>query len=470
MEISQDLLNRTCLEQAALIAQKRLSSEELVRLYLAQIDRLNPKLQAFVAVYAQSAIREARRKDVRVRAGEVLPPFHGVPIGIKDLNFVRLMRTRYGSAGMLPIWAPFDDATVSPLRRAGFVILGKLATSEFGALPVTEPEIHPPTRNPWNPDYTAGGSSGGSAVAVSAGLLPVAHGSDGGGSIRIPASFTGLVGLKPARGRIPNQFNLSDRQILYTSGALTRTVDEAAALLDIMAGITDGKPHWATPPSQPFSQLARKSPGKLRIRVTYDSPVCKADPEVKAAIAGVAKTLSSLGHEVFESEGPSGATVEEFLVLWQFLIASLPLVFWSRVQPITRWLRDEGRKLKAKDVLKHHRELERRFLLWFESADLWLTPTVPVLAPRIGAFSQNEDPVSTFMKVAELGAFTAFCNVTGQPAISVPAGLSKLGIPIGAQLIGPPQGEAVILQVARQLEEALPWIHPHLTRVISGGT
>ena len=191
---------------AKLVREGAISSEELVRHHLARIEAKNPSLSAFVTVF-DDAVKVARRKDrERLRHRDALPPFHGVPIGIKDLNAVRFTRTHFGSRGMPAIVLPFDDANVRPLRRAGFVILGKLSTSELGAMPVTEPDIHPPTRNPWSPTHTAGGSSGGSAAAVAAGMLPIAQGSDGAGSIRIPSSFCGLYGLKPSRGRIVNQF------------------------------------------------------------------------------------------------------------------------------------------------------------------------------------------------------------------------------------------------------------------------
>lgn len=452
-----ELISLSALEQAALISKKQLSSEELVRALLDRSEKLNPKLQAFVEIYRKDALCWAREKDRQTLTGAPLPAFHGVPIGIKDLNLVRGKRTRMGSRGFLPFWAPCDDASVSPLRRAGFVILGKLATSELGALPITEPDIHPPTRNPWNADHTPGGSSGGSATAVAAGLLPVAHASDGGGSIRIPASFTGLVGLKPARGRLRNQFRLPDRQIMYTTGALTRTVADSAALLDIMAGITEGKPHWATPPAEPFAVLAAKKPPRLRVRLTFDSPFVKADPEVREAIMATARLLESLGHKVEETALPEHTDIEDFLPLWKRLIADFPLMRWSLAQPITRWLREGGVMLKTKEVHARHLELEKLFLDWFSGTDLWLTPTVPVLPPRVGQYSQQGEIEPTFKKIAEIAAFTAFCNVTGQPAISLPAGHSRSGLPIGAHLVGPVQGEALLLQVAREIEEHRPW-------------
>src|SRR5262245_30835997 len=255
-----EVLSATALEQAALVRTRAISSEELVRLYLDRIDRIDGRLNSFVERFPRRALRDARAKDAAGRAGEALPPFHGVPIGIKDLNFVRFAWTRMGSRATLPIFALLDDRTTAGIRRGGFVILGKLATSEVGAMPVTEPDTHPPTRNPWNVWHTSGGSSGGSGAAVAARLLPVAHGSDGAGSIRIPSAFCHLYGLKPSRGRLPNAFGRPDRDVLYTCGPLTRSVEDAAAMLDVMAGIDVGRPHWAPPPPRPYRALSAAPP------------------------------------------------------------------------------------------------------------------------------------------------------------------------------------------------------------------
>lgn len=218
-----DWLDASGLEQARGIRERRVSSEELVRGYLARIARRNPSLQAFVEVAYQRAPRWAREKDALTRKSAALPPFHGVPLGIKDMGLVRGFRAQFGARSLRYLWPPFDDYSVRALRRAGFVMIGKLATSEVGAMPVTEPDIHPPTRNPWNLEHTPGGSSGGSAAAVAAGLLPLAHGSDGGGSLRIPAALCGVFGFKPSRGRIRNAYGRDDARLLYSCGPITRT-------------------------------------------------------------------------------------------------------------------------------------------------------------------------------------------------------------------------------------------------------
>lgn len=438
-----------------LLREGAVSSEEVCRATLERIHALDGGLSSFTAVF-DDALREARRKDrIRSRGGP-LPPFHGVPIGIKDLNIVRFRPTRFGSRGMPRLVLPLDDRDVRAIRRGGFVIVGKLATSELGAMPVTEPEIHPPTRNPWDPGRSAGGSSGGSAAAVAAGLLPLAHGSDGAGSIRIPASFCGIFGLKPSRGRVPNAYGLPDRDVLYTSGPMARSVSDAAALLDVMAGVGTGRTRRVPAPPRPFAERPTRPP-RLRVRFVLESPIVATDPEVRAATLRTARLLERLGHSVEESSLPPAA-VGEFLPLWQRLIGGVPLMDWRRAQPVTRWLRegalaDRRRRL---DVGAIRGRLERRFAPAFAGAEVWLTPSVAVPPPRIGAFD-GLDAAAAFAAAAELAAFTAVVNLLGLPAVSVPAGLTSGGVPVGVQLVGGHFREEDLLALAWELEEAAPW-------------
>lgn len=443
------------LELAAWIRDGAVSSAEVVGAALERIHRLDGGLSSFVTVY-DDALAQARRKDRLRASGRPLPPFHGVPIGIKDLNVVRFRTTRFGSRALPRIPLPFDDRDVRVLRRAGFVIVGKLATSELGALPFTEPDIHPPTRNPWDPSRTSGGSSGGSGAAVAAGLLPLAQGSDGAGSIRIPSSFCGLVGIKPSRGRIPNLFGLPDRRILYTSGPMARTVSDAAALLDVMAGIDTGRTHWAPPPARPFAERPARSP-RLRFRMTLESRVTDTAPEVAAAVRETARLLERLGHSVEEGSLPVTA-IDDFLPLWQDLIGGMPLVRWSRAQPVTRWLREGAlaNRRAGLDVAARFDRLLATFAPAFATADAWLMPTVAVTAPRVGALA-GLAPRDAFLEAARLGAFTALVNLVGLPAVSLPAGLSAAGLPIGVQLVGSMFGESDLMAVAWDLEEARPW-------------
>ncbi|MFZ5443542.1 MAG: amidase [Myxococcota bacterium] len=451
-----DVLAATALEQAHLIRTRQLSSEELTRATLERIDARNGHLHAFVRVFHRRALRTAKAKDAMVKRGEPLPVFHGVPIGIKDLNFVRFSRTSMGSRGALPLISPVDDKSAASARRGGFVFVGKTATSEVGAMPVTEPDIHEATANPWNPLHTAGGSSGGAAASVAGGLLSIAHGSDGGGSIRLPSGFCHLFGHKPSRGRVPNAFGAPDKEILYTCGPLAQSVADAAAFLDVLAGLDIGRPHWAPPPARRYLDGLAPPSRPLRIRFTTVTPLGPTDPEVAAAVVRTAKLLADQGHHVEEGTMPS-ATLEEFLPVWQRLISGVPLIRWSRAQPITKWLREVGARLDPEQVLKTRRELERRFLTAFDEVDVWLTPTSPTPAPRIGAFTGDKSPEQGFAEAAVLGSFTAIFNVTGQPAASVPSGLSSRGLPMGVQVAGKPFADDVVLSVSRQLEELMPW-------------
>jgi amidase len=450
-----DVLAATALEQAGMIRARAISSEELARTYLDRIERLNPGLNAFVSVFRRGALADAREKDRLVRAGGALPTFHGVPIGIKDLNFVRGAWTRMGSRATLPIFSPIDDRTTASIRRGGFVILGKLATSELGAMPVVEPDTHAPTRNPWSPKHTAGGSSGGSGAAVAGGLLPIAQGSDGGGSIRIPSALCHLYGIKPSRGRVPNAFGKEDRDILYTCGPIARSVEDAAAMLDVMAGLDGGTPHWAPPPRMTYRALLGAKVEPLRIRFTTKNPLVVTHPEIAAAVEAAARLLGEMGHHVEEGTLPDG-TLEEFLPLWQHLVSDIPLVRWSRAQPVTRWLAEPGKALDAAAMTALRRSIAARHLAAYNEVDVWLTPAVAIPAPEVGAFARLS-PEEAFRGAAQLGAFTAAFNITGQPAASLPVGLTKEGLPMGLQISGRELADDVVLAVSKQLEEAAPW-------------
>jgi amidase len=452
----EDVLAKTALEQAALIRSKEISSEELTRAVLARIDAKNPTLNAFVTVFHDSAIRTAKSKDAAVRKGGTLPVFHGVPLGVKDMNYVRFARTRMGSRGTLPFPSPMDDRSATSLRRGGFVFVGKTATSEFGALPVTEPDIHPPTVNPWNTAHLSGGSSGGAAAAVAAGILSIAHGSDGGGSVRIPSAFCHLFGHKASRGRFPNAFGIPDKHILYTCGPLAQTVGDAAAMVDLLARLDINEPHWAPAPAKLYRETCAIPPKALRIRFTTHTPLMATDPDIKAGVERAAKLLADQGHDVAEAKFPT-ATLEEFLPVWAHLIAHVPLVRWSKVQPVTKYLYDEGMKLTPAQALALQQSLAARFLAAFDDVDVWLTPTSPVTAPKVGSLVEGRTPEMGFKTAAPLGSFTAIFNVTGQPASSVPMGLASNGLPMGLQVVGKPLADDVVLALSKQLEGLMPW-------------
>jgi amidase len=448
----RDVLRKSALEQAALIRRGLVSSVELTRAYLERIARLDPQLSAFVQVLGERALAEAKAHD---RKDADLPPFWGVPTAVKDLNAAKGSFSRFGSRAFERLFSPVDDATVAQLRRAGFVIVGKTATSELGALPVTEPDIHPPTRNPWDLARTAGGSSGGAGAAVAAGLVPIAQGSDGAGSIRIPAALNHLVGIKPSRGRVENSYGHDDRHIIYTCGPLARTVRDAAAMLDAMAGLSVGTPHWAPRPAAPFLELCERRPHKLRLRVVTTSRFTETEPEIAAATLRIAHLAESLGHEVKDG-APQEGSLEEFLPVWQRLTSEAPVHDWALTQPVTRWLAEAGAKIRPEDVRRLCETMAARVLAWFGDADAWITPSVAIAPPFVGEW-KGLPPAEAFARAARLGAFTAPLNVGGQPAVSIPAGFSSAGHPIGVQLVGRSNDEGTILALARQLEREAPW-------------
>jgi amidase len=449
-----DLLELSALQQAKLIARRELASEELTRLYLSRIEALNPTYQAFVQVWPEEALASAKKKDAQVRAGGPLPAFHGVPMGIKDLYLVRGHITRFGSrAAMLP--APVDCVTTRALRRGGFVLLGKTTTSEFGIMPVTEPENHAPTRNPWDSHRSAGGSSGGAGAAVACAMLPIAHASDGAGSIRIPASLGHLYGLKPSRGRVPNAFGRDDRTIMYTCGPLTRTVEDAAALLDVYAGLDVGKPHWLAPPSRPYAATWNQRPERLRVGLMVDNPISPTHPAMREAAERVARLLEAAGHTVELRTAPP-VNLDEFMPIYQTLAADAPIMVPHRAQPITQWMRSAGKRLPRGAGARAQTELTIRLTRMMEGLDLMVSPTLGVPIPEIGRW-RNLPPEVAFAEAAHMGAYTAGANITGSPAATIPAGLLEGRWPMGVQIVARPGEDALVLQVSHLLEQQMPW-------------
>jgi amidase len=445
-----DLVSLSALEQAALVRSGAVSSEELTRVYLDRIARLDGELHAFVEVMAERALRAARRADAR-GAPDNLPLF-GVPVAIKDANAVRGTFMRFGSRAFAGFFTPFDDAVVAQLRRAGLIIVGKTATSELGILPLTEPDTHPPTRNPWDLEVTPGGSSGGAASAVAARMVPFAQGSDGGGSVRIPASFCGLVGFKPSRGVVPNPFGFDQPDILWTCGPLARSVDDAAALLDAMIPRQPSVPGFlARLRSEPRAEATRRP---LFVRFATDVDVVETSPDARAAVERAAKILSAWGHEVEPGPTEVKLAIEDFLPIWQETVASIPVADWTLTEPLTRWLAETGKELRREDVARTRAFIASRVLARFGDADLWVTPTVAMEPIRVGSM-RDLPPAELFRRAAEFGVFTAPFNVSGQPAISIPVALSRHGHPIGVQLTGRHGGDLLVLSVARRLENEL---------------
>jgi amidase len=453
-----ELVFASALEQADLIRSRQLSPVELVSLYLERIEDLDPKLNAFVTVCADEALADARRAEVTT--GE-LPPFHGVPLPIKDLTQTAGIRTTFSSKAFAHHVPSGDTAVVRRLREAGFVLLGKTNAPEFGTIAVTESELNGACRNPWDTNVTPGGSSGGAAAAVAAGLAPAAQGTDGGGSIRIPASCCCLFGLKPARGRVSNAPNGDGSVALGTNGPITRTVADAAAMLDVMAGYEWGDPYWVPPPRSPFLTDVDAEPGALRIAITTTPPLdLPVDPACIRAAEEAAALLAELGHEVVEAS-PAWRSDEFFplfLRVWRLSPAMHPVSDGGLLEPHNRALVDDAAAMSSVEYGRTVLRLQmfaRSFAAFFADHDAVLTPTLALQPVPIG--SMFEDPEGPVQACVRFTPFTPVANLTGQPAVSLPLSRSEGGVPVGVQLIGRPAGEAMLLRVSAQVERARPW-------------
>ncbi|HSF61894.1 MAG TPA: amidase [Gaiellaceae bacterium] len=448
----------SAVDQARLIRTREVSSVELVQVYLERIARLDPALNAFVTVRGDAALADARAAD----AARTDAPFHGVPIAIKDLTATAGIRTTYSSRAYAEYVPDFDMAVARRLREAGFVILGKTNTPEFGTTAFTESELNGATRNPWNPERTPGGSSGGAAAALAAGLVPVAHGTDGGGSIRIPASCCGVFGLKPSRGRVSSA-PFTSLEGLSTSGPISRSVVDAAHLLDVLSGYEAGDPWWAPPPERPFAEAVTEPPDTLRVAVTSVPPVdAPVDSECAAALSSAAALLGELGHSVAEVTPPWGEPGLEhtFITVWQVGPALHPVDDLSLLTPLNRGLVESASVSSAVDYARavvRLQALARRIVAFWQEFDVVLTPTLALPPVPIGWQESVEGAIEQLLRNIVFTPFTAIANLTGLPAMSLPLHWSENGMPIGVQAIGPPAGEVVLLQLAAQLEATCPW-------------
>jgi amidase len=464
----------TVTELAAAIRSGETSSAEITEHYLDRIGRLNDQVGAFYTVTSELAAEQAAAADKAAAAsrhdGSTLPPLTGVPIPIKDLNMVAGVRLTYGSAILADNVADADDYVVEHLRSAGIVITGKTATPEFGLPCYTETRIGPPARTPWDLSRSAGGSSGGAAAAVAAGLAPAAQGSDGGGSIRIPASVCGLVGIKPTRGRISQGPMMPDLVGLSTDGPLARTVADAALLLDAMTGNHPGDmytlPELAD--GQSFLGCARRDPGKLRIARSLTTLIDGAEvhPDCVAAYEDASALLASLGHEVVDVDLPfPKEAVPSFLALWYAMATLAPIAPEQEDQllPLTRYLRGKGMELSAADLLLHQAILQgsaRPAMAAMLGYDAILTPTLALPPRPVGWFDEVEPP-ENFVRQTQFTPWTALYNLSGQPAVSVPLYWSADGLPIGVMLAGQMAAEGTLISLSAQLEAARPWKDKH---------
>jgi amidase len=434
---------------AAQVRDGQVSPRELAEQAIARIEATNPKLNFLVT----EAFDFTEPVD---------GPFRGVPMLVKDLTETSGIRTTFSSRAYADYVPENDPATVRRIRAAGFTILGKSNTPEFGITCVTESDLNGACLNPWDTSRTPGGSSGGAAAAVAAGVLPLAHGSDGGGSIRIPASCCGLFGLKPSRGRVSPAPYVSGSLELSQQAGLSISVRDAAAFLDLLAGYEPGDAHWAPPPERPFLDEVGRDPGRLRIALTVEPPMpYDVEPAVAAVAREAADVLAGLGHDVVEATPPwrDESLLGTFARIWQLTPALYPSVDPALLMPLNRALYDRAHNTSSVEYAKAGTALmmlARRVVAFWNDVDVVLTPTLAKLPAPIGWIFETDDPWEQFDRGAVMTPFTPLMNVTGQPAASVPFGIVD-GLPVGVQLIGPPAGEAVLFRLAAQLEDAHPW-------------
>lgn len=442
---------------------RELSAAELLEACLAAVDQLNPELNAVIWRNDEQARGAAAEADRRLAEGDTAP-FLGIPIPIKDLTQVAGWPVTFGSHGAPEGPSPESELVADLLAQAGFVLCGRTNTPEFGPITVAENLRYGISRNPWDPTRSPGGSSGGAAAAVAAGMFPIAHANDGGGSIRIPASYCGLVGLKPSRGRVPR---LAQSWLgAVVEGVVTRDVADAAAVLDTLAMWDRLAWYNAPAPVRPFAAETGTTPGQLRIGLMSEAPLgIPTDESCVAGARAAAATLEQLGHLVEQVEVPtiSEEMIAPFIVLTQGGLADYDGVDWSAVEPHIAHQRRLSGETSAYDYALAARTLEllsrREVVRWGRDFDVLLTPTSAILPPVAGAVleAQHANPEAPVLDVVASVSFTAFGNVTGLPAVSLPLHRTEQGLPVGVQLTGAPWEEATLIRLAAQLEETLPW-------------
>ncbi len=452
---------------ADLIAKKKVSAAEALEAAITLAEKHNPALNAIILpLYDQARARAKTR---------LKGAFAGVPFLMKDiLGGMAGVATRQGSAYMPDAPSPHDSTLTTRFHKAGFVTFGKTNVPEYGLLPVTESALYGPARSPWNTNHTPGGSSGGAAAAVAAGIVPIAHANDGGGSIRIPASSSGLVGLKPTRARNPLGPDLGDVQSgIIAEGVVSRTVRDTAAVLDATHGVEPGDPYAAPAFAGSFADEARRKPRKLRIGfATKNLEGQKVHADCIAAVRSAARLCESLGHIVEESSPPVEPAVltQAFTVVWaagltqqlrfiEFLTNRAPSP--DNVQPLTYAFYQLGRAITAADYLDAivmFQTAGRQVAQWHQTYDVWLTPTLGAPPAEIGVIDTSQSDIAAATgPLLGYVPFTPLQNITGQPAINLPLHWNKAGLPIGVQFAGRFGDEATLLRLAGQLEKAKPW-------------
>lgn len=442
------------------------SSVELVQHHLNRIDRHSVALGAFITVTAEQAMAQAAEADVALAAGDAAP-FTGVPTAIKDLTLTAGIATSMGSSLMRDVTPSVDSHVVTLMRRAGFISLGKTNTPEFGLSSYTDNNLIGPARTPWDLARNAGGSSGGAAAAVAAGLVPLAQGSDGGGSIRIPSSACGVFGFKPSRGRVSVGPSGSDWSGLAVDGPISRTVRDAAALLDVLAHPMPGDLRPLPDPAVTFSDHAQRDPGRLRIArwsATHLEGIAPG-PDAIAAWEQASRLLESLGHEVVDVDNPFPQELEpQFNIIWSSGIAGAPIPAEadSLLRANTRYWRERGSRASAVELSRAMQFLEattRDVITGLEAFDAVLTPTLALPPQPVEWFNESGDPVEDHHRELLFTPYTALYNMSGQPAASLPLHWTDEGLPVGIMLATHPGQDGLLFSLCAQVEAAAPWKH-----------
>lgn len=456
--MTTDLAFAPALEQARLIREREVSPVEVCEMYLQRMDKHNDALGAYLHVGADLALAAAERAETAVGEPD-LPALHGVCISIKDLIDTADMPTSNGVFAWRERIPAADAHVVTRVKAAGMPILGKTNTPGFGTSMVSEPAGFPPARNPYDTTLSPGGSSGGAAAALAAGLCPISMGSDGGGSVRIPSSWCGLFGIKPSRGRVSDA---PRAQSWYGhTGPLARTVADAAALLDVLSGYVTGDAYWAPEPERPFLEEVGRDPGKLRIAMTttHPNPNASTAPANRAAAEEAASLLAHLGHEIVEAAPPAFDMIAAMIITAASMGARTDLP--DDLEAIDAMLVQMGRTAPAAELSRVMDDLQvqsRRSVAFFDDHDLLLTPTVAAPPPAVGDFARMlQEAPHEVAQILDKVPFTPTWNQTGQPAVSIPLSVGDDGMPVGVQLVGRPAGEATLIRVSAQLEQVKPW-------------
>ncbi len=463
---------RSALGVARDIKAKRVSPTEVLEACLEQVDRLNPQLNAVVWRNDDQARADAATatKAVASLPPEELTPFHGVPIPIKDLTPVEGWPTTFGSNAASDAPSAESELVVDAFVRGGFILSGRTNTPEFGPITAAENDRYGITRNPWNLGYTPGGSSGGASSVTSAGLYPLAHANDGGGSVRIPASCCGLVGLKVSRGRVPSYYTAWEGGSV--EGVVTNDVADTAAVLDLISGVDPGCWYNAPAPQRPFLDEVGVNPDQLRIGVVTTAPLgLPIDQACVDAATAAGRVLEGLGHVVL----PATMELPDEVIGWFLAVvnsgyADYDDIEWDRAEPHNQSGRATALGIDSLTYVRSIHNLQRfsRTMMarWGSEFDVLVTPTMAIEPPAAGSVlaAVHASPESPPLSVFQMAIFTSMFNVSGQPAISLPLHTSEAGLPIGVQLVGEPWGEAGLLRLASQIETAQPWAdrHPNL--------